>query len=228
MGCKVKKMTLPNGVVAWGMSPSKYIQEAVQNCEKHLDKQYEGCKMAKKVASPYAAGYEPELDISEPLGPDDATYFQSQISVLRWMIELGRIDIITEVSKLASQLAQPREGHLEAVFHVYAHLRHKHNSRLCLDPTYPEIDKSIFMDHDWKTFYGDVKEAIPENAPEPRGKEVDLCLYCDSDHAGDQIRRRSRTGYLVFMNMAPVVWYSKKQATIETSVFGAEFVALKN
>ena len=38
----------------------------------------------------------------------------------------------------------------------------------------------------------------------------------------------SWTGYLVFMNMAPVVWYSKKQATIEKSVYGAEFVVLKN
>ena len=144
------------------------------------------------------------------------------------MVELGRVDICTEVSILASQMAQPREGHLETVFHLMAHLRHKHNSRLCLDPTYPDIDKSIFMDHDWKSFYGDVREAIPENAPEPRGKEVDLRLYCDSDHAGDKLRRRSRTGYLVYLNMAPVIWYSKKQATIETSVFGAEFVALKN
>ena len=27
--------------------------------------------------------------------------------------------------------------------------------------------------------------------------------------------------------MAPIVWFSKKQSTIETSVFGAEFVAMK-
>ncbi len=27
--------------------------------------------------------------------------------------------------------------------------------------------------------------------------------------------------------MAPIVWYSKKQVTIETSVFGSEFVAMK-
>jgi len=35
----------------------------------------------------------------------------------------------------------------------------------------------------------------------------------------------SRTG---FLNMAPVVWFSKRQPTVETSVFGAEFVAMKN
>jgi hypothetical protein len=27
--------------------------------------------------------------------------------------------------------------------------------------------------------------------------------------------------------MAPIVWHSKKQAMIETSVFGAEFIAMK-
>ena len=27
--------------------------------------------------------------------------------------------------------------------------------------------------------------------------------------------------------MSPIVWYTKRQATIETSVFGAEFVAMK-
>ena len=46
-------------------------------------------------------------------------------------------------------------------------------------------------------------------------------------HADDKKTRRSRTGYLIYLNMAPVAWLSKKLATIETSVFGAEFVAMK-
>ncbi len=32
----------------------------------------------------------------------------------------------------------------------------------------------------------------------------------------------------LFCNMALIDWVSKKQATIETSVFGAEFVAMKH
>ena len=39
--------------------------------------------------------------------------------------------------------------------------------------------------------------------------------------------RRSRTGYFIFFNTALINWLSKKQATIEGSVFGAEFVAMK-
>jgi hypothetical protein len=53
-------------------------------------------------------------------------------------------------------------------------------------------------------------------------------MMCDSDHAGDKRTRRSCTGFLIFCNMALIDWVSKKQATIETSVFGAEFVAMKH
>ena len=34
-------------------------------------------------------------------------------------------------------------------------------------------------------------------------------------------------GFMVFVNMSLITWYSKKQSTIETSVFGAKFVAIK-
>jgi hypothetical protein len=34
--------------------------------------------------------------------------------------------------------------------------------------------------------------------------------------------------FLIFCNMALIDWISKRQATIETSVFGAEFVAMKH
>ena len=72
-----------------------------------------------------------------------------------------------------------------------------------------------------------MQEPVPPNAPEPRGKEVDTPMFVDSDHAGDKRTRRSQPGYFIFLNMAPIMWYSKKQSTIETSVFGAEMVPMK-
>ncbi len=77
-------------------------------------------------------------------------------------------------------------------------------------------------------FYGDVKEAIPPNMPPPLGKDVDLCMMVDSDHVGEKRSRRSHTGFIIFCNLAPIIWLSKQQATIETSVVGAEFVAMKH
>jgi hypothetical protein len=77
-------------------------------------------------------------------------------------------------------------------------------------------------------FYGKVEEAIPLDMPTPFGKDVDLCMMVDSDHAGEKKTQRSRTGFIIFCNLAPIVWLSTQQATIETSVFGAEFVAMKH
>jgi hypothetical protein len=69
---------------------------------------------------------------------------------------------------------------------------------------------------------------IPSDDPFTRGKEVDLRLFVDSDHAGEQFKRRSSTGFVIYLNMAPIVWFSKSQPTVDSSVFGAEFVAMKN
>jgi hypothetical protein len=63
--------------------------------------------------------------------------------------------------------------------------------------------------------------------PKPLGKEVILRLFCDSDFAGDSNSQRSRTGFFVFLNEAPIQWFSKKQIRVENSVFGAEFIAMK-
>jgi hypothetical protein len=85
-----------------------------------------------------------------------------------------------------------------------------------------------FIKTDWKYMYGDVKEMITSGDPVPRGREVDLRLFVDSDHAGEQFTRRSRTGFIIYFNMAPIVWFSKHQPTVESSIFGDEFVAMSN
>jgi hypothetical protein len=75
------------------------------------------------------------------------------------------------------------------------YLKKKHNRVIVLDPTYPDIDLRQFNDGvDWKNIYGDIEEAIPLDAPEPRGKTSITHLLVDSDHAGDVLIRRSRTG----------------------------------
>ncbi len=63
---------------------------------------------------------------------------------------------------------------------------------------------------------------------EPLGKPVDIRMWVDSDHAGKKRTRRSRTGFFIYVNMACIEWVSKRKSTIETSVFGAEFVAMKH
>jgi hypothetical protein len=78
----------------------------------------------------------------------------------------------------------------------------------------------------WHKFYQGAKEPIPGDAPEPRGNVVSTHCFVDADHVGNIVTRRSQSSILLFVNRAPIIWYSKRQSTVETSTFGSEFVAL--
>jgi hypothetical protein len=110
---------------------------------------------------------------------------------------------------------------------TWAH-RYRHGSICLASPTYPDIDVTKFNDGaEWSNFYGVVQDAIPPHMPKPKGKALVVRLFVDSDHAADKSLRRSPTGFILYLKHAPVIWYSKRQRTIESSVFGTEFVATR-
>ena len=65
------------------------------------------------------------------------------------------------------------------------YLKLRHNSRLVLDPSDPNIDHSSIWVYDWTDFYDGSVEAIPTNTPLPKGNQVNLCMFVDSNDAGD-------------------------------------------
>ena len=52
--------------------------------------------------------------------------------------------------------------------------------------------------------------------------------FVDASHGANKKTRRSHSGYVIFVNRAPVKWLSKRQQTVETSAFSAEFIAMKH
>ena len=228
LGGHMRKVTLENGMKAWTFSSSQYVQASVANVERYLTER--GLKFPGRAPNtPLSSNYRPEVDVSPALGPAEAAYFQSLIGILRWIVELGRVDICLEVSMMSSHLCLPREGHLSQLFHLFAYLKKYHNSEMVFDPSDPVIDESLFERKDWTAseFGTTLKEEFPPNMPQTRGLGFVIRAFVDADHAGDSVTRRSRTGFLVYVNSAPVCWISRKQASIETSLFGSEFTAMK-
>jgi hypothetical protein len=109
-------------------------------------------------------------------------------------------------------------------------LKKHHNLEIVYDPSDPHIDVATFELKDWTSSeFGHLqgKEELPPNMPEPRGRGFVISVKVDADHASDTTSRQSRTGFFVYLNMAPVYWLSKKQTSCESSSFGSEFVAMK-
>jgi len=80
----------------------------------------------------------------------------------------------------------------------------------------------------WATgqIYPRASNELPLNMPEPRGLLVDITCFVDADHTGNLMTCCSQSGVLIFVNKAPIVWYSKHQNMVESSTFGSEFIAL--
>ena len=99
---------------------------------------------------------------------------------------------------------------------------------MIFDPSTPDIDDNQFPVEDWSaSVYNGAKEIIPPNAPKARGKGFFMRIFVDSDHAGVDNTRRSRTGFICFANNSLIYWSSKRQGCAQTSSFGSEFTALK-
>ena len=62
--------------------------------------------------------------------------------------------------------------------------------------------------------------------PVPLGKAIVMSCFVDADHAGCKETRQSHIGVIIYVNKAPILWYSKRQTTVETSTFGSEIVAM--
>ena len=89
------------------------------------------------------------------------------------------------------------------------------------------MNDELFVKQNWDGLYGEDGEVIPGNAPRPLGNEFIMRAYVDASFAGCKLTRRSRTGFMVFINNTMVYAMSKKQGSCETSTFGSEFVAMK-
>ena len=238
LGADISKVFFSDGSHAWTMSSSSYIKAAIKNVKARLAK--DGFRFNPKLSSmeysakqPFSTTlYRPELDTSTECNEMQTQLYQNLIGVLRWVVELGRIDICYELALLSKYLASPRCGHIHQALHIFKYLDIHQENELTFDPNYYNIPAYQMNDADskiqaMKNLYVDTEDDTPPNAPEPRGIPVQINCFVDSDHAGDRVTRRSHTGILIYLNNAPIIWYSKKQSTVESSTFGSEFVALR-
>jgi hypothetical protein len=89
------------------------------------------------------------------------------------------------------------------------------------EPDFSELPDQEF---DWcETVYGKVEDLLPTDAPKPLGKPTKTVHYTVSNLQHDKLTGRAVTGILHILNQTPGDWFSKRQATVETATFGAEF-----
>jgi hypothetical protein len=122
----------------------------------------------------------------------------------------------------------PRLGHYQRMLRVFGYLKHNVRPRIMFDPRPLNLEKIEFIKEDWIDLYPGAQEAMPHEQPKAMNKTpVQITAFLDASHASDMVTGRSTTGYILFVGMTPVKWYSKRQNTVESSSYGAELVAMR-
>ena len=72
-----------------------------------------------------------------------------------------------------------------------------------------------------------LKNQFDNRLPAPKMKELSITIFADSDHGHDRVTGKSISGIIVFIGRTPIYYSSKRQSSVQTSTFGAEFIAFK-
>jgi hypothetical protein len=168
--------------------------------------------------------------MSPLLDPDSHRLFQMLIGMAVWIVQLGRGDLAFAVTNLSRFTAAPRQGHLDRAIRLFGYLkRHKHRA-IRLDARPPLIDHGSLHSGatpDYSEMYPDAAEDVDPQIPRALGKELEITSIVDADHGHDQATRRSISGILLFVGRTPVLAISKRQASVQSSTYGAEFLAAR-
>ena len=170
------------------------------------------------------------MDVPDEFPDIQIQLFHNLIRILRWIVELGQIDITNEISVLSRYLAQPSTGNLVKLLCIFKYLDRYKKNELAFDPEYHNVEDPDLVKarmEAMKEMYPDAVEDLPPNSPPPRGNYVEVNCFIDIDHAGYKVTQISQTGILLYLNSSPIIWYPKRQNIVESSTFGYEFVALR-
>ncbi len=218
LGCDFKRDE--DGVLC--MQPRRYIEKMLGAYEQTFGETASN----KKIRSPLPPGDHPELDESEFLDEDGIQKYQSLVGSFQWAVSLGRWDIMTAVMTLSSFRPAPRQGHLDRAKRLCCYLSNFKDASIRFRTDEPDYSMLPEQCADWDTrIYGEVREDVPEDAPEPLGRYVTITSYFDANLHHCMLTGRAVTGILHLLNQTPIDAYSKKQSTVETSTYGAEFLS---
>ena len=211
-----------NGKMQYEMGSFTYIAEVLGRVKEVL-----GVENLRTSNFPIRNKYQPEQDESPILDQEHHLKYQQLIGIGVWLVAIGRFDIAYAISSLSRFSACPRVNHLMELKRVFEYLNKFPDRRIRIDSSDPpDIGERVGPpEADFSQQYPDAKEEVDPKFPKPKGRSLSTSVWFDSDHAHDKVTFRSITGLITYVGSTPVYWASKRQGAIETSTYGAEFVA---
>ena len=182
----------------------------------------------RKENIPASYNDHPELDDSPFLDETGITHFQLVMGICQWILTAARMDVTFAVSSLSRFAAKPREGHLRRAIKILGYLKKYPKKGYYIDPREPKLNVSYEeLTPDFGNQYADFIEEVDDKLPEALMDELPITIFVDSNHGHDKVTGKSISGLIVFVGRTPIYYQAKRQASVQSATFGAEFIALK-
>jgi Reverse transcriptase (RNA-dependent DNA polymerase) len=139
-----------------------------------------------------------QLDDIGTLSPPEQTLFRSGVGTLLQFANKTRPDLANPVRDLSTFMDKATPAALKEIFRIMKYVSNTPEMGLKLQP---KFDASNL-------------------------KNWTLKLYSDSDWVASKIDRKSITGFVLFLQDAPILWKSQSQRTVSLSSTEAEYYAM--
>ena len=209
--------------MTWGSTT--YIKKMLAQYEQLFGTEIPKCQ----IHTPLEPGDHPKLDESSLCDNEEHAKYMTMVGALQWAVSPGQINIITSVMMMSRFRIAPRRAHLKCVQRIYQYLRNYKSMSIKFNTEMPDYSQFAVEQLDWgQHVYHPCKEDTPVGIPpEPtsKGKPVRMTTFFDVNLINDIITGRSCTGISHLLNKTPIDWLSKQKDTVETAMYGSEFVA---
>ena len=178
-------------------------------------------KTKKCENTSFSVDMHPKIDESDLLDEEGHKAYKHLVGILQQLCTIGMAD--TQFSVFSLSPACSHKGQLKAVEKVFGYFKDLPERWIKVDhwglkglPMLPTPDLSFKEQHP------DALEELGQQFPIPFGPLIQSSIFFHSDLAHDQKAKRSCTGIIMCVGSAPVSWLSKRQSSIQISVYGAE------
>ena len=96
LGASIQKLETADGTECWMIYADKYVKDAGENVKLKLpNRKY---RLHYRCNTPMTTTYYPSENMTKEMNAEGLQIYQELIGILRWTVEIGRVDILLEVS----------------------------------------------------------------------------------------------------------------------------------
>jgi hypothetical protein len=145
---------------------------------------------------------------TDPVNEPRRKRYAENTGKINYMCTKGRPDLAHAAQTISHAMHNPTEKDEAALTHCLGYITRTSHYRLRYSQTPPKVQLGV---DNWITI------ALNQ-----------IYAYVDSDWAQDKPTRRSTSGFVIFLNGAPIAWFSHLQTLVTFSSGEAEYCALSS